>query len=580
MALWLVGIAGFAVIHALHLRADFPNHSPWMFDWAKYTDEGWYGDAAVRAHLLGQWYLAGDFNPAVAVPVWPALEWLLFCVTGVSVEAARGLAVAIFFVNLALSYALLRADGPGLSRFESRGPVCGPRWPALVGISLLVTSPYLFCFSRLAILEPLLTALVLAALNVAVRMGAWRRPAWGAAAVGALAVLAALTKTTAIFLLPAIAWAMIAALWPRRNVALRCAVVAGAVFAGGYVLWLAMVTRAHLLKDFQYYFFVNKYPRPQEWYWPAVSLWWSLHGVLWVDGVVAVLVGGVGVFVLSQVSKSRPGAPGRERATADPSPSVAAATSSQDDRKNFGRGVVGDPVVGASVLGVAGMVLFMTMQNHPQPRYFVPVAFFVVFILVRFLELLSLDTSGNVLPLPRLWSGLAKGWTGRLAMAMATLAVTALAIGMNGAKTLKYAAHPEYTFVTAAENLTHYIDTHPNANRLLVSVSGDEISLITHVPSLCDDFGTMDLPAKLGAYRPGWFASWNDLDPGTLEDLHTRYSVEQVATFPALDDPERHALVLFKLHPLPNGRVRDPHDAGAEDLSQPLPEDRIDVEME
>src|ERR1700734_566993 len=28
----------------LHLRADFPNYSPWN-DWSKMTDEGWYGGA-------------------------------------------------------------------------------------------------------------------------------------------------------------------------------------------------------------------------------------------------------------------------------------------------------------------------------------------------------------------------------------------------------------------------------------------------------------------------------------------------------------------------------------------------------
>ena len=96
-AIWLVLIAGFAVLHALNLRADFPNHSPWHMDWAKYTDEGWYGNAAVRAHLFGNWYLPGDFNPAPAVPVWPFLEWMLFFFTGVTIQAARGLAVAFFF---------------------------------------------------------------------------------------------------------------------------------------------------------------------------------------------------------------------------------------------------------------------------------------------------------------------------------------------------------------------------------------------------------------------------------------------------------------------------------------------------
>src|SRR5271165_6914362 len=92
-AAWLALIGVFALLHGLHLRADFPNHSPWLVDWAKYTDEGWYGNAAIRAHLFGRWYLAGDFNPGAAAPVWPFLEWILFFATGVSVQAARGLAV-------------------------------------------------------------------------------------------------------------------------------------------------------------------------------------------------------------------------------------------------------------------------------------------------------------------------------------------------------------------------------------------------------------------------------------------------------------------------------------------------------
>ena len=81
----------FLVLHALHLKADFPNHSPWV-DWAKYTDEGWYGDAAIRHFQLGHWYVPGDFNPAAALPVWPLLEAALFRFTGVNLVAARGLA--------------------------------------------------------------------------------------------------------------------------------------------------------------------------------------------------------------------------------------------------------------------------------------------------------------------------------------------------------------------------------------------------------------------------------------------------------------------------------------------------------
>jgi hypothetical protein len=148
---------------------------------------------------------------------------------------------------------------------------------------------------------------------------------------------------------------------------------------------------------------------------------------------------------------------------------------------------------------------------------------------------------------------------------------------LHGAQTIRYAVHPEYTWVHAASQRALYIDTHPNGHRLQDSISGDEITLLTHVPSLCDDFGTEELAPKLAACQPGWYASWNDLDPGTLGDLHTNNSLKQVASFPAFDDPDRNLLVLFKLHPLPNGAMRDP---GQQGLKVALPDDRIDVPIE
>jgi hypothetical protein len=157
------------------------------------------------------------------------------------------------------------------------------------------------------------------------------------------------------------------------------------------------------------------------------------------------------------------------------------------------------------------------------------------------------------------------------------LAAVCLSALGNSVWTASYILHPEYTFVTAARNLTRYIDEHPNGKRLLVSISGDQITLVTHLPTLCDDFGTLDLPVKLGQYQPGWFAAWNDIDPGTLEDLHVHFSLEQVASYPAFDDPDRNVLVLFKLHPLPNGQVRAPDNKA---LQVVLPGDKIDVPVE
>ncbi len=505
-------------------------------DWAKYTDEGWYGDAAVRAHLFGNWYLPGDFNPAPAVPVWPFLEWILFFFTGVTIQAARGLAIAFFFANLLLGYLLLRARGP--------------RWMALLAVTLLVTSPFLYCFSRLAILEPMLTTFTLSALNLAIRLPRFRRPVWASIWIGLLFTLMMLTKTTAVFLLPALGWAMVLPLWHNRKLALRGALAALVASAASFGAWMTLVFRLGLYPDYKYLFFVNTYIKPKEFYWPLLSLWWSFHGGLWVDHILVPLAGIVAVGALLAW------------------------------RNVWGRKLLHDPVFGSSVLAVTGYILFMTYQNHPQPRYFAVVAFFSFLVVALGAEALLGEPGNQSRPQPGQYNATRHSTT-RI-MGWGVIALAGLAAVVNGAWTLNYAAHPEYTFVDAADRLTNYIDTHPNGKRLLVSVSGDQISLIAHLPALCDDFGTPtpempDLVSKLAHYQPGWWATWNDIDPGTLEDLHNQYSLEQVASFHILDDPQRNVLVLFKLHPLPDGQIRSPGD---ENLQVPLAGDKIYIPIQ
>jgi hypothetical protein len=527
--LWLLCIAGFAILHAFNLRADFPNGTPWHVDWAKYTDEGWYGNAAVRWHLTGHWYVPGDFNPAPAVPVWPFLEWLLFFFTGVKIEAARGLAVGFFFLNLLLGYFVMRKGAP--------------RWAAMLGLTMVVTSPFLYSFSRLAILEPMLTAMLLGIVLFALKLHDVKHPNRWAAAIGLLLTLMLLTKTTTIFILPAVAWVVVQPLWPEWKLAVRYLMVAAATMAASFGLWMGFIVSRNLLADYRHFFFINNYVKPPEFYWPILSFWWSFHGGLWMD-VILVPLAGVLLLIAAFFMRAK---------------KLEHVSAADWAGENWARKWIANPMTGVSVLVAAGYVAFMTIQNHPQPRYFALVAYFCFFLVAEGLAVM-LEAGGKV----RAW-----GWLG--------MGVAVAAIAMNGAETLRFARHPEYTYVNAAQALTQYIDAHPNGNRILVSISGDEISMMTHIPSLCDDFGTQDLAGKLARYQPGWYAAWNDLDPGTLEDIHTHFSLEQVATFPALDDDERNLLVLFKLHPLPGGRTREPNGL---DLQQPLDEDKILVPVE
>jgi hypothetical protein len=406
-------------------------------------------------------------------------------------------------------------------------------------LTLIVTSPFLYAFSRLAILEPSLTAFTLAALNLAVRLPRSRRPMAASVAIGLLFTAMMLTKTTAIFLLPALGWAMVLPLWREWRLALKCALAAGGVFATAFAGWMAMVFHFGLYPDYKFFFFVNHYDKPKEFYWPLISFWWSLHGGLWVDHLLIPLAG---LVVLG---------------------SILAFLGSKS-AKTAAQSLLLNPVFGASVLAVAGYIFFMAIQNHFQPRYFAVVAFFCFFIVAQGAE--AMVAHGGRLR-----------WLG-----VGMIAVIAVTAGFNGVQTVSYAAHPEYSFVNAAQRLTQYIDAHPNGKRLLVSISGDQITLVTHLPALCDDFGTPssrfpDLPTKLAYYQPGWWATWNDIDPGTLEDLHTLYSIEQVASFRAFDDPDRNVLVLFKLHPLPGGQKRD---FGSQNLQVPLFGDKIEIPLQ
>ena len=558
-AAWVLAILGFAALHAWHLRADFPNGSPWIFDWAKYTDEGWYGAAAIRAHLFGHWYMAGDFNAAVTLPVWPFLEWVLFFFTGVKVEAARGLAAGCFFASLALTYLLLRRSGPGSHTVDEDPSAATLNWIALLGVTLAVTSPYLYCFSRLAILEPLETTLTLAMLVVAVRLPSMKRPVIASVGIGLLFALAMLTKTNAVFLAPAVGWAMAVPLWERRNVALKCVLAAGSTAAVLYGAWIVLIGAAGLMGDFKYFFLsANSYVKPPEFSWPLVSFWWSLHGMLWVDHSLVLLAGmfALGAGIAWPFSPRSPKARDRHPTDQDLS---AGAPDRGHPHSGWGRRMRRDPVFGAAILGILGFVLFMTVQNHPQPRYFAVPAFLVCIVVAL--------GAGELVEQPRRerrW-----GWI--------VVGAAAAAAGIHGWRTMGYAMHPEYTLVNAATQLTQYIDMHPNGKRLMVATSGDEITLITGLPAICDELSTDDLADKVSRYDPRWFATWNEVDPSTLVDLHTRYSLEQVASYSALDDPERNVLVLFKLHPLPGGKLREEADPG---LSDVLPDDRIDVPVE
>lgn len=555
LELGLLAVAAFfLILHFVHLRADFPNNSQWK-DWAKYTDEGWYGDAAIRHYLLGHWNVPGDFNPAAALPVWPALELVLFRFTGVSLVAARALSVTVFGLSLLAMYVLIRMwSGP------SRRLRIGSIAPALT-VCLLAVSPFCFVFVRLAILEPLLVLVMVLALIAATRAGraaaadpgpGWRigrRTAEWSVLLGVLLPLSILTKTTAVFLFPAVLWMLYAAGEYRVRPLVRTAAVSGATAVVLWVGYYGLFVRPRFVEDYKYLFSANTY----------TGFRWSTLGSLLLDTVRDAVWIGRPVFVL------------------------ALAAIVWTIIRLVVVGPRRTPLGTAMLLWVLGYGAFLTYHANLQPRYYLvvapPLTALVALLFAWVAERMSFH---------------------RAAAKAVVVTLASVAIAYTGvraaAHTTYFALHPEYTWLSAATQIRDVIEAeakngHP---RLLLSISGSELTLMTGVPAICDDFGTLNLVDRVAKYRPGWFATWNNMEDDKMEALAPLYQVKRVTAIPAFDDPDRNLLILYRLDPLPTpgryssrGRRRRPvftpralrtpvptHKAPAAELPSPAPEAR------
>jgi len=508
-ALLLAAAALFFALHFLHLNADFPNHSPWV-DWSKYTDEGWYGDAAIRHYLSGHWYLKGDFNPAVALPVWPALELLAFRFTGVSAAAARALTLCVFALTLFTFYRLIERH----TRPQARDS--GPALAAPLAVLFLCVSPFFYVFERMAILEPLLVALTALALLAATHLhplGFSRKSIktiFPSLALGLLLPAMVLTKTTAIFLLPAVAYLVWARAGYRLRTALRFALLPTIMAIALWLAYILFFVRPNYIEDYQYLFSANGYTGIELEPYSRVILNTIADG-LWMGRVLFPLFFAVVAFALFW-------------------------------RPRLFR----NPLVPALLLWTGGYFAFLAYHNNLQPRYYLVAA-----APITLLVALGIDCFRQAAT-PRARA---------IASTVATLVVLAIVVP-DAITQLDFILHPDYTFQAAANAIKRIVLADPTHSHLVLSISGSDLTLMTGLPSIDDDFGTLDLQQRIKLYRPGWYVAWNQIDDDKMDSLTPTYHIERVAAFPAMDDPERNLLILYRLDPTIQTaplQIRKPH---------------------
>lgn len=391
-----------------------------------------------------------------------------------------------------------------------------PEFAAPFAVLLACASPFFFVFDRLAILEPPLAALAVLTLWVASYVQPWpRNQGEKAAAVrafapglgmGVLLALLPLTKPTAVALLPAMMFYLAhrAGFRWRRFLAL-----AGLPFGLGATLWgayLLLWVRPHYMADYRYLFDANAYTGFQL----------EPLAVVVLNTVQDGQFIGPALFLLFSALM------------------VVAGV--------FRPGFFRNALVPALLLWAGGTLLLLGFHNNLQPRYYllfsVPVTALVALALEEALVWVWGVTSGTR---RRIWL---RGWV------TAGVIVCIAVIVLPGAvQEIGYVLHPDYSYVAAARRIAQIVRADRSRSNVVLSISGSDLSLMTGLPSIDDDFGTSELEQRVRMYRPGWYVAWNQLDDDKMDALQELYQPVQVEAIPAMDDPDRNLLILYRLDP-------------------------------
>jgi hypothetical protein len=205
-----------------------------------------------------------------------------------------------------------------------------------------------------------------------------------------------------------------------------------------------------------------------------------------------------------------------------------------------------DPLIPSLLLWAFGYLIFLAYHNNLQPRYYLVVAIPLTLLVPILVEDL---VTGAPAANPSAATTMTTISMSRLRAASIGLAGAGLIViaGTDARQMLHYVRTPQYTFTHAAEELRGIIAADRSHSPLVLSISGSDLSLMTGLQSICDDFGTMELAERVATYRPGWYITWNEVDDDKMDALAPFYHLQRVAAFPAMDDPERNLLILYRL---------------------------------
>jgi hypothetical protein len=177
-----------------------------------------------------------------------------------------------------------------------------------------------------------------------------------------------------------------------------------------------------------------------------------------------------------------------------------------------------NPLFPALLLWIGGYFSFLAYHNNLQPRYYLVVAVPITVVVA-----MGIDSF-------------------RQAQHRATVMVTSIACAVlvlaivvpDAVQQIGYLRHPTYEFEAAAQGIKRIVLADKNHSHLILSISGSDLTLMTGLPSIDDDFGTYDMDVRVKQYQPGWYAAWNDVEDDKADAITPRHRTRRHTPKPLL----------------------------------------------
>ena len=455
----------------IHISADFPS----SFTWSGFlfTDEGWHSGAAVNWSLGRGWIVPGETlinMEFVAMPVGQLIKAAAFQLSAVSLASAR-LPIALSSIGMVgLVWVLCRRHA---------GSVMAATAAAVVSVNF-----FLFLYARVAVHDTLMVMLVVAAL--AIGTAPHRRDGLLLVAAGFVLALAILAKTTALYGLPVLAYAVStrAQDWREKISLAGTALSSCVVFLAAYAGFALQLFGSEFVDMHNQTIGVAVITDPQTWLRNA----WSCVREARVIGPVlypAALVLGIGSFFASGTFRR-------------------------------------DRLVQIALVWCGAVFLVVASSSYHPDRYFVSLAVPVAIVF-----------AAAVMNLPNI--------VNRRAAAIIQSALIAAIIVADGARIARHVAYPEFSFAEMGRGVARAIqdDGAPLGSVMLIGVFASSVGVATGLPSVDSSshpvIDTVSLDWKVRTHSPNYLVTLGP-NPEEASVLQKYYRLDVLGRWDVLDN--------------------------------------------